>query len=103
VWGDHAVFLWSTTTGELLHTLPWASATDNVYGGLAFSHDGARIAAGLSDSTARVWDAETGELVFAFRMPEQKMPVDSLGFDAAGRRLACGVSGGKIVIWPLRP
>ncbi len=53
------VLLWDVSTGKLKGKLPGASSATSV----AFSADGSLIAAGGTDTTVRLWDAATTELL----------------------------------------
>ena len=58
---------------------------------VAFSPDGTRIAAGGGDYAARVWDAQTGLEIAAFR--GHAGVIYTLVFSPGGRRLVTGSEG----------
>jgi WD domain, G-beta repeat len=65
---------------------------------VVFSPDGTLIAAGSTDSTAKVWNAQTGEKVHTLR--GHPFTVCDLAFHPDGNRLA--TAGGEIIkIWDL--
>ena len=64
---------------------------------LAFSSDGARLASGSYDRTARVWDAATGGVAATFDL---SAPVKAVAFSPDGRTLAA-VSWDDILLWEI--
>jgi WD40 repeat protein len=66
------LYLWDFQTGELLNTLVGHKAGTMIIA-LEWSPDGSKIATAVSDGTARVWDAATGEtlLVMAHEAPTE--------------------------------
>jgi WD40 repeat protein len=66
---------------------------------VTFSRDGKLIAGGSLDSTAKVWDARTGEKVHVLR--GHKSTVIDLAFHPDGSQLATGSLDGTIKIWDL--
>jgi WD40 repeat protein len=63
---------------------------------LAFSRDGARLAAGLLDRGVTIWDARTGRRVR--RLAAHAGTVSAVAFSADGRRLASG-GGDALRVW----
>jgi len=61
--GYHTIFIYCVKTGERLHTL--TGHTGDI-AGKAFSPDGKHLITCSSDSTARVWDVDTGKEVARF-------------------------------------
>jgi WD domain, G-beta repeat/Caspase domain len=57
---DMTVRLWSTNSGELLHTI---AGHEGAVMGVDISHDGTMIASCSEDKTVRLWDAYTGEAI----------------------------------------
>jgi DNA-binding beta-propeller fold protein YncE len=64
---------------------------------VAVSPDGKKVAAAASDRTARVWDAETGMLLFA--ADKHLGPVRSVGFSPDGARIVTGCEDGNARLW----
>ena len=67
---------------------------------LAFSPDGTQLACGSEDSTIKLWDAHTGELIATFTGHHSF--VDTLAFSPDGNTLASGGSDGTIQFWDLK-
>jgi WD40 repeat protein len=81
---------WSPCLQTLEGHTNWVSS-------VTFSHDGQRLASGSSDTTVRIWDAETGAL-------QQTLEghagwVRSVAFSHDGRRLASGSDDKTVRIW----
>jgi WD40 repeat protein len=81
---------------------------------VAFNPDGNRILTGSRDSTARIWDAETGHLILSTPMPQRpsgllsavlstlrQRPagVFSVAFSPDGSRIATGDEYGLAKVW----
>jgi WD40 repeat protein len=83
------VRLWDVTTGRQRATL--RGHTDRVHC-LAFSPDGATLASGGKDGTARLWDLATGKerARLAHRRRGRALPVFSAAFAPDGKTLATG-------------
>jgi WD40 repeat protein len=65
---------------------------------VAFSRDGALVAAGGHDSTLYVWDAKTGVAVASF-FAQPTHGISSIEFSPDGKFLA--IAGGKVKLWRL--
>ncbi|MCS6835610.1 MAG: protein kinase [Anaerolineae bacterium] len=65
---------------------------------VAYSSDGRLIASGGQDSTIRLWNAQTGQLLSFFKVPEGGRIYD-LKFFPDGQRLASVFDNGWIMIW----
>ncbi|MAF10329.1 hypothetical protein CMK11_07750 [Candidatus Poribacteria bacterium] len=63
---------------------------------LAFSADGARLAAAGGDEVVRLWDVRSSRLVARFRGRQDR--INSLSFSADGSMLASG-GGGVVLVW----
>ncbi len=64
---------------------------------LAFSADGALIAAGLEDGKVALWDVNTRELLRSLSGPAK--PISSVSFSPDGRLLAGGSTDGTANVW----
>ncbi len=101
--GDNGIasvaVIWDAASGTALHTLvPHGSVLDSV----AWSPDGALVATACRDGVARVWDAESGSLVWELKADvESEHWAYSVVFDPRGGRLASAYSSGAIFIWDL--
>ena len=93
---DGVVALYETATGVLRRTL--TGLPGRAYC-IAFSPDGARLAAGNwnADNTVRVWDIKTGESVFTLHGHTKR--VNRVAFDPAGGRLATAASDDTVRVW----
>lgn len=94
-WGE--VRLWEADTGKPVRTIPVPPLGEWQDGGvysLAFSPDGALLAAGCDADTVRFWDTATGEVV---RIITATGGAGSVAFSPDGRLLAGG--DGDVRIW----
>jgi WD40 repeat protein len=66
---------------------------------LAFSPDGQRLAAGLVDTTARIWDLTRGGGKELHQLRGHGAKVEAIAWTADGRRLATGSPDGTIKLW----
>jgi WD40 repeat protein len=66
----------------------------------AFSPDGKRIVTSSWDKTARVWDAETGELIGELK--GHKNVVWTAAFNPDGTRIVTASGDQTVRIWTLR-
>jgi WD40 repeat protein/predicted Ser/Thr protein kinase len=89
------LLVWDSLTGDELMTLP--GHTGDVTGA-AISSDGALIASGSFDNTARVWDADTGELLTVLEHPNW---VYAVCFTPDSARLATSCRDNVARLWDL--
>lgn len=95
------VLLVDVDSGEIQQTLPHPDRTQAI----AWSRDGAWVATGggqaygnKPDTTVRVWDAESGELLW--QLKGLKKPIASLDFSSDATHLAAG-AGNTARVWQL--
>jgi len=102
--GQGKVLLWDERSGKLLKEFATKARA------IAFSPDGARLAAGAEDGAVTVWSLPDGEEVATLRA---SMPIHCLAFSRDPRRshdeqrgkagpgwlLASGTAGGSLTIW----
>ena len=62
-----------------------------------FSSDSNRIATGSGDSTARIWDAATGQQLFVLKGHSNK--VLSVAFSPDGKRVVSGSADKTAIVW----
>jgi WD40 repeat protein/serine/threonine protein kinase len=92
--GPYVVQLWDASAGELLRELV---GHGNGVLALAFSSDGARMASGSWDASAKLWDTETAKEQFSLAgHPGGAMAV---AFSANGGVVATGGADGNIKLW----
>ncbi len=93
----HAVRVWDTATGRLLHDLEGHVGTIT---SLAFSPDGRRLVSGGADGTARIWDTATGGALRTLTGNGEL--VTTVAYSRDGTLLATGSSNGTVRIWDSR-
>ena len=86
----HVGGLWNTSS---IASLAGHSATVTA---TAFSPDGRRAVTASEDSSIRIWDAGTGQLLFELHRPHA---TTSVAFSADGSRIAAGSVDGTVCIW----
>ncbi|MBX3730508.1 MAG: WD40 repeat domain-containing protein, partial [Candidatus Sumerlaeia bacterium] len=91
--GGGGAFVRDAVTGEVLRRL---EGHEDTLTGLEFSFDGASLATGSLDGTARVWDIDTATEMRRFRHPEA---VTSISLSADATRLATGCADGIVRLW----
>ena len=85
--------VWDVGTGEVVHVLKHGG---NLYA-VTWSPDGGCVAAACGDKMARIWDAETAELLQTLKGHEHF--VMAVAFSHDGRRIATGSAGSTVRIW----
>lgn len=91
--------VWDVSTGEVLSN--GFSGHRDALVDLAYSADGKLIATASSDATAKIWDADTGELLYT--LSGHTLPVTGLAFDPGGEYLATTSWDMTTRIWSIQP
>jgi WD40 repeat protein len=91
------VFVWSASSGALLHTLQGHSQR---VARVALSPDAATIASASADGTAILWDASSGARLHVLAASEQALR--SLAFSPDGSLVATGSADATAVLWDTR-
>ena len=89
--------LYRATDMSLLHELKVVSLSD--YESLAFSPDGASLAAGRRSSDIEFWDVSSGLITRTVQSPVAYGGVSSLAFNPDGMTLASGSFNGSVLLW----
>lgn len=104
--GDKTAKLWDAQTGTELRTI--SGHAYPVYG-VAFSPDGGKVLTGsyyqptiyddplLGDSTARLWNAATGEVIRSFNGHD--LDISTVAFSPDGRKILTGSSDQTAKLW----
>ncbi|MDH7502294.1 MAG: hypothetical protein QHJ82_06210 [Verrucomicrobiota bacterium] len=88
------IILWNARTGARQKLLKGHS---NWVVSLAFSADSKRLISGAGDSTARVWDLESGKEIGRIRFRGESSYVDGVGLSPKGD-IAFAVARGMLVV-----
>jgi tetratricopeptide (TPR) repeat protein len=95
-WGNKSegwdMTIWDVTTAQ-----PVLTFGENILGGLAYSPDGKRIAAGCGDRTIRVYDTASGEEILELQGPKER--ISGVSYSRNGRRLAAASHDGTVRVW----
>jgi len=100
---DHTARLWDARTGEELLAFRGHEPVVNSTGGtigvtsVAFAPDGQRVLTGSGDSTARLWDAQTGKELLALK--GHPSDVTSVKFSPDGKQLLTGSGDQTARLW----
>jgi WD40 repeat protein len=89
---------------ELRETQTWTiehflADAEEIVVAVAFSPDGTLLAAGSYDRASRVWDTNSGELLFTF--PDPGSAATSVAFSSDGSILAAGSSRCSVLLWSM--
>jgi WD40 repeat protein len=93
-YAPYDIILWNAQTGARQKLLKGYS---NWVVSLAFSADSKRLISGAGDSTARVWDTESGKEIGRIRFPGESSYVDGVGLSPKGD-IAFAVVRGMLVV-----
>ena len=95
---DGTIIVWNMQNGRLLFSIE--GAHEGLVADLAISPDGTMIAsAGGLDSTAIIWDAQTGDKLHTIVYLEEAMW--AVDFSPDGETFATGTEAGHILLWNL--
>lgn len=90
---DTTVYIRKAESGELLVTIPHASAVRSA----KFSPDTKTIATATEDGKIHLWETETGKINKEFQGHTD--PIYSLAYDPTGKILASGGKDGTVKLW----
>jgi WD40 repeat protein len=105
-WREEAVLLWDLTTGRPIPPPLKAPTESTKFSpgsviGIAFSPDGARLAAGILEGSIHIWDVSTGRRLRSFQA--DSFEIWDLAFSPDGTRLASGGYDRAVKIWDVDP
>jgi len=90
---DDSLRIWDAATGEQLRVIKTEAGLTSV----AWSPDGARLAAGSADQTARIWEAQTGAPLILLR--GHTSSVQTVAWSPDGARLATASLDNTTRLW----
>jgi len=90
---DYTARIWNTQTGEQLFTLKHEGA---IVLDALFDPTGTFVATSCEDRVVRLWDVDTGKVIFAWPMPGG---TNYLDFSPAGDKLAAAGADSRVYIW----
>jgi WD40 repeat protein len=90
---ENSVKLWDTSTWQLQTTLRGHTAPVKA---IAISPEAEMLASASGDSTLKLWDMDSGELLHCLRHPR---PLGTVAFDPQGKRVAAGGEFHTVCIW----
>jgi len=88
------VILWNIEKAEARRVLKGHS---NWVVSLAYARDGKLLVSGAGDSTARVWDTETGKEIGRIRFPGSSTYVEGVGLSPSGDRVFALAKGVLVI------
>ena len=93
-YAPNGIILWNVRTGDRRKLLQGHS---NWVVSLAFSADNKRLISGAGDSTARIWDVESGKEVGRIRFPDESSYVEGVGLSPKAD-VAFAAARGRLVV-----
>lgn len=91
---DGTLCVWDVRTAELLRVLVWEHGVAQA---VAWSPDGARLAAGYGDGTVVVWDAATGDVLS--ELTGHTAAVHAVAWHPDGAAVASAGADGAVRVW----
>jgi len=91
--------VWDTSTGEVL--VNGFPGHRDALVDIAFSADRKMIATASSDTTAKIWDADSGEMLYT--LAGHTLPVTGVAFDPSGKYLTTTSWDMTTRIWSVQP
>src|SRR5262245_55361828 len=92
---ERRLLVWNVTTGAASHELK--IGRDDIVSGGDFSPDGLRIAVAYLDGTARIWDLNDDDIIFAYKGHQGR--VTSVAFSTNGKRVVTGSGDHSARLW----
>ena len=94
--GQPAILVKDVQSGRRLHTL---LGHEGDIAAIAFSDDGARVASGATDRTARVWDLASPKFPEVARFGDHDGTVTAVAFSRDGQQVLSGASDHSLKLW----